>query len=258
MNCDEVCSLLNPLFDDELANEKASELVHHLDKCTRCQNSWTKLTALHEQALLLRDKVQIPDGLEDRIRGRVKAATVSTLPKRKWQTILTAAALVVALILAATMFFTKQDAAVASPISAEDVVGHTVDHAVADDAKQEAIDVKASSKEVGCEPHCFQCGTWKLVEMDECCVGCGGHKVWHLTYARHKDGQCEQVTCYQMPKGYFDRKTLAEHPSPTGKPAEAVVNNMSVLLVDAKNKDIVLVSSLSEAALYPIAKSIVE
>jgi Putative zinc-finger len=257
MKCDEVCSLLNPLFDDELANEKASEVVHHLDKCPACQNSWNKLSALHEQAVLLRDKIQISKDLESRIRNAATPVTPKSLPRLR-RLILSAAALVVILIVAATMIITRQNAAVASPISTEEIVDHTVDHAVSDDAKPADIDLKASSKEVGCSPRCLQSASWKLVEMDECCVGCGGHKIWHLTYSRNQHGQCEQVTCYQMPKGYFDRKTLAEHPSPTGKPTEAVVNNMSVLLVDSKNSDIVLVSSLPEAALYPIAQSIIE
>jgi hypothetical protein len=257
MNCEEVCSLLNPLFDDELANEKASELVHHLDKCPRCQNSWNKLTVLHEQAVSMRDKIEVPDGLEARLRSRVKAETVAVLPDRR-RLLLSAAALVVVLIIAATMFVTRQNAAIASPISAEEIVGHAVDHTVSADAKPERVDVKAGTREVGCSPLTGHCPTWNLVKLDECCVGCGGHKVWHLTYCRNENGQNEQVACYQMPKGSFNRKSMAEHPSPTGKPEEAVVNKMSVLLVDANNIDIVLVSSQPETTLYTIADSIVE
>ena len=253
MRCNEVRPLLNLLLDEELEEEQSVEVAEHLDGCAGCRTIWNKLTLLRQKVAEYRDGIKVPANLEERVR--TASASMPPAPRLARRFMLAAAASATVLVLAGVSIAFRQAPAVADPISTDEIVEHTVDHPIKKDEQPAPIDMAACTKEVGVAPHECKCSNWKMVEIDECCVGCGGHKVWHMTFLRRECGRDQQVTCYQMPKGCFDRKSLAEHPSPSHKEKEALVNNMHVMLVDSKNCDAVLVSTLPEEMLYPIAQS---
>ena len=97
MTCPEVQELIHGYADGELDPVRNVEMERHFRECAACASHYERLRGLRAAMSTSLPYFQPPAGLEQRLRGRLRAETAQAIRRVQWQWLAVAAALVVTL-----------------------------------------------------------------------------------------------------------------------------------------------------------------
>lgn len=244
MNCEQSRQYLNPLIDNELPIETIAKLMRHFESCLDCQSDWTSLLRVNDGVKEIICRIEVPDGLTDRIRSRVSSSKLrnsQAKPARrvyKVAGIVATAALVVLAIQGVLNNAGRKENLVAS-----DFV----------QAYQASTDVDSTGPGTDSEVQQYtskqaRLPGWTLVKREQCRLE--NVPALRLCYTNERK---QLLSCYLLKHGLFDATGLKKHSKNGRIFCCGRLGRVSIVYCPNGKGDSILVSSLSERELMFLA-----